>query len=386
MKKNIFIILLPVVFFACQAEERPEIIMDNIPPASVTDVQVRNTPGGAVLKYQLPDDEDLLYVKALYSWKEGHQADVKTSMYNDSIVIEGFGDEDEHEVQLVAVDRSKNESAPVQVTIKPLEPLVFAIRKTLKVYSDFGGVHLYWENPDRANISVIIEKKDLDEYIPVETFYSSVVAGEGVSRGMDTISCDFRVYVQDRWENQSAPLDTILTPLFEAKFDRTKFQAMYLDGDEPSAWGWVLPNLFDGSTGSGFHTDPGTTGNWPHVFSFDMGVKGKISRIILWPRSGYYYFHGHVKHFDLWGTNDAGNLNDWNSYVKLVDCVGIKPSGLPVGSVSDEDREHLAGGEEFVFPIDAPPVRYLRYRALETWGGDHLLHIMEIEVYGSIEQ
>jgi hypothetical protein len=361
--------------------------MDTVPPAPVTDVQVRNTPGGAVLKYQLPDDEDLLYVKAVYSFKEGHQAEVRASLYNDSLVINGFGSEDEREVKVVAVDRSKNESKPEIVIVKPLEPPVLAIGKTLRMYPDFGGIHIYWENLSRADISVNFEKKDHnDEYVPVEVFYSSVVDGDVASRGMDTIPGDFRVYVQDRWENRSAPLDETLTPMYEMKFDRTKFQALYMPDDEPVAWGWVLPRLFDGNITTGFHTSE-TSSNWPQWLTFDMGVKGKISRIKVWQRQDdFQYRHGNLKHFELWGTNDAANLGDWNAYTKLMECMSIKPSGLPMGQLSAEDRAYVAAGEEFVCPVDAPPVRYFRLKALENWSGTHFMHIMEIEIYGRIEE
>jgi hypothetical protein len=386
MKKNIFIILLSVLFFGCTEEKRPEIIMDSIPPAPVTEVQVKNIPGGAVLKYQLPDDEDLLYIKALYSLKEGQQAEVRGSLYCDTLTIKGFGDENEREVKLVAVDRSKNESEPVKVTVKPLEPPVLAIGKTLKMTPDFGGIRLSWENLARAEISVALEKKDHNgEYVPIEAFYSSVVKGDGASRGMDTIPCDFRAYVQDRWENRSVPLDTTMTPMFEMKFDRTKFQAMYLAGDEPTAWGWVLPNLYDGNTGSGFHSSDQST-NCPQVVTLDMGIKGKISRIKVWQRGGYEYIHGNIKHFEVWGANDSGNLDDWSVWTQLMDCVSIKPSGLPFGSVSAEDRAYAAAGEEFICSIDVPSVRYLRLRVFENWSGTCFFHLMEIEVYGSEEK
>jgi hypothetical protein len=387
MKRNIFIILLSVLLFGCTEEKRPEIIMDNIPPDPVTNVQVRNMPGGAVLKYQLPENEDLLYVKALYSLKEGHQAEVKTSLYCDSLTISGFGNEDEREVQLVAVDRSKNESVPTIVTIKPQEPPVLAIGRTLRLYPDFGGIHIYWENPNRAEISVILEKKDHNgEYEQIDRFYSSVVDGDVASRGMDTITDDFRVYVQDRWENQSAPLDTILTPLYETKFDRTKFRALNLEGDEPTAHGWVVPNLFDGNTSTGVHTAENSP-NWPQWVSFEIGIKGKISRIKVWQRrDNFEYRHGNLKHFEIWGTNDGGNLLGWDAWTKIMDCVGFKPSGLPVGELSNEDKAYAAAGEEFIAPIDAPAVQYLRLKAIESWAGTHFLHVMEIEIYGVEEK
>jgi hypothetical protein len=387
MKNSIYIVgLFALCMTGCTEDKRPEIVINTEPPKPVTDVQVVNIPGGAILKYQLPDDEDLLFVKAAYSYKEGHQAEARSSLYCDSIKIQGFGTEDERAVELRAVDRSNNESEPVTVTIKPLEPPVNTIGRTLELMPDFGGIHIYWKNPERAEISVILEKKDHnDEFQPIDVFYSTVADGDVASRGMDTIPENFRVYVQDRWENKSVALEETMTPLFEEKFDRLKHRPMSVPGDTPSAWGWVMTNLFDGNYNSGFHT-PNGEGIWPAWITFDMGVKGKISRIKVWQRQGneYLYAHGNLRHFEIWGTNDANQLTDWDAWTRIMDCVGIKPSGLPLGQLSDEDRAYAGAGEEFICSPDMPAVRYLRLKGLETWSGGDFLHLMEIEIYGQV--
>jgi hypothetical protein len=387
MNKYIFLPLLALLG-ACTEDKKPEIVINSDPPKPVSDVRITNIPGGAILKYQLPDDEDLLFVKAAYSYKEGHRAEARTSLYCDSIKILGFGTEDERNVELVAVDRSNNESTPVSVKIKPLEAPVNTIGKTIEIMPDFGGVHLYWQNPDRAEISVVLEKEDHNhEFVPVETFYSTMVNGDAAARGMDTIPGNFRAYVQDRWENQSLITEASLTPLFEQLFDRLKFQALYVEGDEPTAWGWVLPQLFDGDVNTGFHTAQGT-GRWPQWITFDMGVVGKISRIKTWQRdeNGSWIFrHGNPKRFEIWGTNDVTNLANWDVWTKMMECESVKPSGLPEGEYSAEDQALIAAGEEFICSPEAPAVRYLRMKVLENWSGGDFFHLMEIEVYGQIE-
>jgi hypothetical protein len=395
MKKKIYIVwLFALCMTGCTEEKRPEIVINTEPPKPVTDVQVTNLPGGAMLKYQLPDDEDLLYVKAAYSYKDGHQAEARSSLYCDSITILGFGTEDERIVELRAVDRSNNESAPVSVTIKPLEPPVNAVGRTLELIPDFGGIHLYWKNPERAEISVVIEKEDHNnEFVPLEILYSTLAEGEASARGMDTVPANFKVYALDRWDNKSAVLEGTVTPLFEEQFDRLKFQALFVEGDEPDAHGWPLPLLFDGKIdgNNGFHTGQGT-GRWPQWCTFDMGVKGKISRIKVWQRGRgddgqeWHYRHGNLKHFEIWGTNDANQLADWNAWTRVMDCMSVKPSGLPMGQLSDEDRGYAAAGEEFLCSPDMPAVRYLRLKALETWGQADYFFIMEIEVYGQVEK
>lgn len=389
--KKAYLMFLFVLFVlsSCSEEERPLIKTDNIAPQPVTDVQVRNIPGGAVLSYKLPDDEDLLYVKADYSLKDGSNDEVRATAYVDTLKIVGFGTEEERTVKIIAVDRSENESTPVTVKIKPLEAPVITIGKTLQLITDFGGVHAYWENKDRAEISVVLEREDHNkEFVPIDTYYSSVVNGDAATRGMDTIPQNFRAYVMDRWENKSDVLETTLSPLFEEKFDRLKFKSLVLDGDEPSAWGWEIPYIWDGSiNGNGFHTANGS-GRWPQVMSFDTGVTGKISRIKIWQRTqdNYSYRHGNLKLFEIWGTNDSEHLNDWNAWTKLMTCESVKPSGLPSGQLSDEDYAHAVAGEEFACPPTMPKVRYLRVKALETWSGGDFFHFMEIEVYGQVDK
>jgi hypothetical protein len=385
---NKYIILLSLaVLYGCAEDKRPEIVINSEPPKPVSDVKVTNIPGGAILKYQLPDDEDLLFVKAAYSYREGHRAEARSSLYCDSIKILGFGSEDERTVELVAVDRSNNESAPVNAVIKPLEAPVNTIGRTIEMMPDFGGVHLYWQNPDRAEISVVLEKEDNNnEFVPIEIFYSTVTNGDAAARGMDTIPANFRAYIQDRWENKSSITESTLTPLFEQLFDRLKFQAMFVEGDEPSAFGWNLPNLFDGNITTGFHTGQGS-GRWPHWVTFDMGIVGKISRIKVWQRDegSWLFQHGNPKRFEIWGTNEVTDLANWDVWTKLMECESIKPSGLPMGQFSAEDQALVAAGEEFVCSPEMPAVRYLRMKVLENWSGGDFFHLMEIEVYGQVE-
>ena len=106
----------------------------------------------AIITYTLPQDEDLLYVKAVYSLKEGVMSESRSSVYSDTLKVEGFGDTREREVKLIAVDRSKNESPEVVTKINPLEPPIAKIGETLDLIADFGGVQATWENPDRAEI------------------------------------------------------------------------------------------------------------------------------------------------------------------------------------------------------------------------------------------
>lgn len=384
--KNSILLLFVLFFiaFGCKQEPIGQQPIDNIPPGPVSNVKIENTPGGAILTFSLPQDEDLLYVKAVYSLKEGVLSESRSSLYSDTLRISGFGDITERQVKLIAVDRSRNESPKVDVTITPLEPAVITIGETLNLVADFGGVHAYWENLTRAEVSVVVLKEDNNkEFVPIQTIYSTMAAGDGAQRGLDTISGKFGIYVQDRWENRSEIKYFTLTPIYETKFDRLKFRTVSLPNDEPSAWGWVMPNMWDGIAGDqGFHTANGT-GRWPHSFTIDLGVTGKISRLIEWQRQAQWiYQHGNIKKFEVWGCTTLDPSGNWASWTKLMNCVSTKPSGLPLGQTSGEDVAWAAAGEEFISSPLNPSVRYIRIKVNETWSGGDFLHISELQFYG----
>lgn len=381
------LIVLGFIAFACNKEPIGQQPIDNVPVGPVSDVKVENIPGGALLSYSLPQDEDLLYVKAVYSLKDGVLSEARSSLYSDTLKVVGFGDTQEHQVSLIAVDRSRNESVPVTTTITPLEPPVTTIGTTLNLVQDFGGVHAYWDNPARAEVSVVILKEDNNnEYVPIETIYSTVANGEGSSHGMDTIPSNFGIYVQDRWENHSEIKYFILTPFYETKFDRLKFKAVVLSGDGPGHPSWPLPNMWNGTVDGAGYSSVGGTGIWPHAITMDLGVTGKMSRFVLFQRGdshSYIFAEGNPKEFEVWGCQTLDPTGNWASWTKLMDCRSIKPSGLPLAQYSDEDMDRaLVSGETFVCSSLNPKVRYLRIRVTRTWAGGDNFQIGELEIYG----
>lgn len=388
MKRNIPILLIVLLAFIVSCDEEPvgQQPMDNTPPGPVTNIQVKNISGGAVFRYDLPDDEDLLYVKALYKINEV-ETETISSVYADSLVILGFGDTEEHEVALVAVDRSRNKSTPEKVTIKPLTPDVLIIGESLSLMEDFGGLQANWENPNKADVSVNILYKDHnDEFVPLETFYSSSQIGKGAVRGMDTLTMDFAIYVQDRWENQSAPKYYTLTPIYETEFEKNKFSKVRLPGDIAEYPGYGIERIWDNNNnGDPCFSSPGGTGIWPQYITMDMGVTAKISRIRLYQRTGlpaYIFAEGNPREFEVWGCETLDTTGDWDSWVKLMDCVSVKPSGLPIGQNSDDDLDVAYNGEDFSNSPENPAVRYLRILVKRTWMGGDNFQIAEIDIFG----
>jgi hypothetical protein len=165
-----------------------------------------------------------------------------------------------------------------------------------------------------------------------------------------------------------------VTPVFETRMDKSKFAEYDLPGDAVSGYGWVMSRLWDDKTAEpyGYFANQGTGD--PYRYTFDLGQVVQLSRYKVWQRgvttsTGYLYAGDNPDEWEIWGATDPATDGSYDGWTKLMTCVSVKPSGLPLGTVSDEDRVYAAAGEEYVFPDSIPPVRYIRIKLLATWGG-----------------
>lgn len=378
-----------ILFFSCKDEQTVRLEpMDSVPPGPVSNVTWEPTAGGAVFRYTLPDDEDLLCVKAVFYRDNGLRCEATSTIYSDSLKIEGLGSTEQRDVQLIAVDRSNNESQPVTQTITPNAPDIYYIGESLDVKADFGGVHAFWDNPTRQDVSVVVLIKDHnDEYVPLDTYYSSLAKGDGLYNGMDTITVDCAAYAQDRWGNKSeVKYFPELLPLYETKFDRLLFRAIKdMPGDGPHyPGGWSLEEAFNGVSGndSGY-SSAGGSGKWPQSVTIDLGVLGKISRFRLYQRMGNYtYAEGNPKIFEVYGCKELKMEESFDNWDLLMQCESVKPSGLPIGQNTEEDDARARNGEDFFNSADNPAVRYIRIKVIRTWGSGDNFQLNEIEIFG----
>lgn len=158
MKQLSIILTIFLVFlYACSEEPNGQTPTDSIAPGILTNIYAEGTPGGALITYDLPDDEDLLCVKAIFELKDGKMSEEKASVYVSSMEIKGFGDTQVREVQLIAIDRSYNESEPVTVTVNPQSPPFIAVQQSLELSAAFGGINVAMENPTEANVIICID-------------------------------------------------------------------------------------------------------------------------------------------------------------------------------------------------------------------------------------
>jgi uncharacterized protein DUF4959/uncharacterized protein DUF5000/uncharacterized protein DUF5126 len=408
-------LLMITVIAACKKDERNPLSKDGTVPGPVRNVQVTNLAGAALLTYTLPGDENLLYVKAVYTLK-GVQKEVKVSMYQNKLLVDGFANTEAREVALYAVSRSEVMSEPVPVTIKPLTPPISNVFKSLKTDSTFGGINVKYTNADSANIVFeVLVLDSVGDWQHVDFNYTSLKQGAFNVRGFPPVERTWGIYARDRWDNHSDTLRVKITPIYEEALDKTKFNDVRTSFEKfipqfapfPNSGAamanvvdynkdYVMKNLYDGNVTSMFHTkEKFELPVWIPI-DLDKGGSSKfvLSRFKVWQRTGNFIFnHGNPHHWEIWGTNkpnvinaNASNTDPNVGWVKLGEWIMTKPSGWDVGVNSNEDIQVANDGQEFEFPNGVPPVRYIGWKNIDSWGSidgyTGFFHLFELSLWG----
>lgn len=393
----IYLFFATILMNNCKEETVAQYPTDGIAPKQVSNVAVNNIAGGAKLTYQLPDEEDLYYVQALYDLPNGNKGITKTSVFSNTMLIKGFGKSQKRTIQLISVDRSKNESKPVNVEIEPLNSPIYGIFDSLKVQTSFGGFKLSWPNwlKEDVVVGVLKQNSTTNDLSYIDNFYSSEALANKSVRGQDSTLQTFGVFVRDTYGNYTDTLKMAIKPFYEQLIPKEGFIALRLSSRfVVHSYGGPMNRMWDGITNVANNVFYITNGNtvMPY-FSFDMGVKAKLSRFRLWGRDDFLFALHNARTFEWYGTNDAALANDaetqgWQNnpgWVKIMSGESKRPSGLPAGSAATtEDQAYARAGEEFEFPLEAPPVRYMRFNLLSTWSNSTGLHIGELTFWGQI--
>lgn len=373
-------------FLACKEDIHLPKENDKRPPGAVKSAVVTPLPGGALIRYVRPDDEDLLYVKAVYKTHKGELREYKSSSYNDEITITGFGDTSVYKVQLYAVDEGENVSQPLDISVKPLKPSHLIVQDSIRVIPDFGGITLQYVNDNEENIAIVVLGTDaLGNFSPVSTFYTKTKKGEYAVRGFAAEKMKFGVFVRDRWQNLSDTSIFELTPLFEQRLDKSKMKALVLPNDAQLGYSGNVQYLFDDIIGNmgWYHT--GDQARMPQWFTFDMGVRAKLSRLVWHMREGHYYNLHNPRIVEIWGSNNPSANGSWDNWELMAEYEQRKPSGLPAGQLSQADIDAAIQGETVRFSLTIKSYRYIRFKTLRNWSNGTYVNFNELTLFGSIE-
>jgi hypothetical protein len=386
--KNRFYIsaFLLLALAACSEKELTPISKSLGKPGVVTNIEQEAIPGGVRLTYLIPQTEDILAVKAVYTLSNGKTYESVSSYYENTLKVEGFNDEKEHTLTLYTVNRAQELSDPATVKFTPLESPLSKVVKTVQIVSDFGGANFSWINVDRAPITFELMAQDsIGQMLTMNVVTSEADTANRTIRGYAAVPWRFATIVSDNFGNASDSIfpPSILTPLFEEQLSKTKMSVMKLSNDANfTNWEGMDNYIIDDDLTTFGHSP---NNSLPAPFTLDLGVKARLSRVVFMNRNmnDSYYSWGNPKRMEVYVCFDTpSSSGDWSEWTKIMDCEQIKPSGLAGTTMSDEDVTYAEAGFEFLFPLDMPPVRYIRVTVLETWEGTTFTHPAEVNVFG----
>ncbi|MDR2472845.1 MAG: DUF4959 domain-containing protein [Tannerella sp.] len=374
------------VISGCKEEERVYYLDDSAgTPQQVTDVKVLPTPGGAIITYKLPKDKSLSYVKAVYEIEGGIVREAKSSIYSDTLKLEGFGDTRQHTVNIYSVSRNEKMSEPLPVSVTPLEPPVFSVFKTLTMEATFGGLDIRFQNETQASLAIFIQGDTVGgEWFNVADYYSAAPVGNISIRGMNPTEGNYSIYLRDRWNNKSDTMVLRLTPLYEELIPYGKFKLLNLVGDKSLGQPkYPVMNIFNGKYGAAEDWYKSEDDTYPQWFTIDIGNSVIFSRMKLFQAVQYPYVADWVKDFEIWGSNEP--VADWDKWTLLGSFQCEKPSGLPDPQYTAEDMDYERAGEDYNFPTGIPAVRYFRFKVLINRGGGGKFYVLnEVLLWGQI--
>jgi hypothetical protein len=387
----LFLLSLTVAFSSCKEDELGPLENNTTPPGKVANVSVTNGPGNANITFSLPADKDLLYVKAVYYLANGQEMEVKTSYYGNTLLVEGFGDTNEHEVKIYAVNRSETTSEPTIVKVKPLENPIWGVYRSLKAVADFGGLNFKGSNPSKADLAIEVLVLSKGKYIPTsKNIYTAAIDIDQSVRGLDTLSQKFAITIRDRWLNYSDTLFTTLKPLYETALSKSGYKEVILPTDTPQEYsGTGVSKMWDGNIidwPSVCLTKPSVL--TPQWVTFDLGKVATMSRIVVWNYPEYlnagrtYYYGGNLKDFEIWGTDNPPADGSYNNWVMLGKYSSTKPSKSAYGVQTSEDYAFANAGISYNFAVGLKKVRYIRIKSINNWQGNTFMSVSEVQLYG----
>ena len=376
--------ILAGLLVACKEDVIGQYPIDDSAPAKVTNPQVENLPGRVRISYELPDETDLLYVKAVYTKSDGTEGSVKASVFNNQLEIVGFGRSKKQTVKLITVDRSQNESDPVSVEIEPLDGTVYSIAETMSMKETWGGIEMHWDNPQKDGIFITVTCTNAEGNSTAETYFSESAVGDLAVRGLEDTPYEFKIEIRDLYENYSDARVETLTPWKEIMVPLKEIKVLPLaSAFKLNGYSKGLNVLID---------DVCTTEEYVYIdktcengyYSFDLGAEYVISRVRMWHRYKYCYTLRNPKHFQYWTTNERAYADDpdnWEGWNMVFEGTCIKPSGNG-STVTADDQAFAAAGHEFIMP-EGTTGRYFRVKLIENWSGNNLgFMLAEIHFWG----
>ena len=396
MNKLTFLLAFALAGFFIGSCDSSDIKEDTTAPGKLSVQSVTPTSGGGIIYYNLPADNDILFVRADYINAQGDEVYRVSSKENDSIEISGLIDTSPVTVNLSVFDTSQNQSEVVSVDFSPNRSFIFDVLESLEITSDLGGVRVNWTNYEEKTVFIYVSITAIDGEEEIRILSSSNQNGARFVRGLAAEEQNFRIKVEDFDGNTTPDIDFgTYTPLFEEKIDKTSWRlvsSLSVNGD---AWEGQTVNFWDDivdtvSTNSDnsyfiiYRSLNGGVLRWPLDIVIDLNKTVKINRFKVWQRAfwyngpantAYYYQAENLRSFDIYVSNDKV---EW----QLLGNFDIGDPSDGSGNIPDEKIDEAAQGHDFNLDDVSPEFRYFKFSITANYGSDTYVHGSEISLFG----
>jgi hypothetical protein len=385
-----FSIFIFTSFFSCAAEED----LDSNAPGVVSNISVTPTNGGGIISYSLPSDEDILYVKAVYTNSQGTQVFRVSSRYKGSVEVNGLNQTTAVQVKLYVVDNSENISEPIVIDFIPLKSFIFLVQESIQITPDLGGIKLEWDNIASKTVFVYVHIMDgADEIIRI---LSSNNAQElQFIRGLDPTEVTISIKVEDFDGNITELVDKgEYTPLFEEKIDKSTWTLVNgqsingnaYEGKTINFWDDVVDTVETDADNSYFIATRGNNGgslNFPLDIVIDFNKNVKIQRFIVWQRAYWYNgggvtYHYQEENFKSFNLYASTNSQTWS----LLGEFDIGDPRDGVGEIPATAYQNAIDGHEFSLATTSEEFRYLKFEITSNYGSTQIVVGSEITLFG----
>ena len=368
---------------------------DSTPPGSLLVENITPTNGGGIISYSLPDDSDILFVRAEYTNSLGVDVYRVSSSHNNFIEIDGLNQNTPVQVKLFVIDENENMSQPVDIEFTPLPSFIYLVQESITITPDLGGVKLEWENVAEKTVYVHLHIVNAGEE-EIRILSSNNASESAFVRGLESVEMTFLTKVED-FDGNITELEekAILTPLFEEMIDKSTWTLMSQlsvngdawEGQTTAFWDDVVDTAETNSDNSYFiiwRDQNGGTLNWPLDIVIDLNKNVRVHRLKVWQRAfwyggptgiPYYYQEENMRSFDLYASN---NSVDWT----LLGQFDIGDPSDENGNIPQDFIDAAANGHDFDLDGVSEPFRYLKFSLTSNYGSDTYVHGSEITLWG----
>ena len=389
-KAVLFLLFIFAAIISCSDHED----LDTSPPGVLSNVSVTPTNGGGIISYTLPSDDDILYVKAVYTNSQGEEVFRVSSKHNTSVEITGLSQLTPVNVKLFVVDLNENISETVSIDFTPLKSFIFFVQESIQISPDLGGVKITWENIASKTVFVYVHiLEGADEVIRI---LSSNNAQESIFiRGLVPSEISISTKVED-FDGNITELEEKgrYTPLFEEKIDKSTWTLVSgqsingnaYEGKTVNFWDDVVDTVETDADNSYFIATRDNNGgslNFPLDIVIDLNKNVKIQRFIVWQRAywyqgggvTYHYQEENIKSFNLYASSDA---QTWN----LLGEFDIGDPRNAAGEIPATAFQEAIDGHEFSLENTSEAFRYLKFQITSNYGSTQITVGSEVTLFG----